>query len=89
MRLLLDPLRNLTYNNWFDILIKNKGDRMNKDSIIALMMDSLNKDNREMAERSHMEKEQIDKLMQDSQMTLQYMMMNLYERMKVAGLLKD
>ena len=62
---------------------------MNKDSIIALMMDSLNKDNREMAERSHMEKEQIDKLMQDSQMTLQYMMMNLYERMKVAGLLKD
>lgn len=61
---------------------------MTKEDILKLMVDSINQDNLEMAERANMDKDQIDRLVQESQMSLQYMMTNLYERMQAADILK-
>lgn len=60
---------------------------MNKEEIIDFMLESINKDNREICEQGGMPKEQIDAQIDQSQQSLIHMMGNLYTRMKEANLL--
>jgi hypothetical protein len=62
---------------------------MTREEALKLMLDSINQDNIDLATRSNLDKDQIDKFVQESQMTLQYVTANLYDRMKSAGLIKD
>jgi hypothetical protein len=61
---------------------------MSKEDILKLMISSLNQDNLEMAERSGMDRNEIDKLVAESQTSLQFMVSNMYDRMKAADLIK-
>jgi hypothetical protein len=61
---------------------------MSKEDILKLMINSLNQDNLEMCERSNMDRNEIDKMIAESQPSLQFMVSNMYDRMKAADLLK-
>jgi hypothetical protein len=61
---------------------------MNKEDILKLMISSLNQDNLEMCERSNMDRNEIDKMIAESQPSLQFMVSNMYDRMKAADLIK-
>jgi len=61
---------------------------MNKEEILILMLNSINDDNRDMAERANMDKDQAEQFILDSQPSLQFMVSNMYERMEAAGVLK-
>jgi|DEB19_MinimDraft_3_1074340.scaffolds.fasta_scaffold112778_4 hypothetical protein len=60
---------------------------MNKEEIVDFMLDSINRDNREICEANGMPSDQIDMQIQQSQQSLSHMMSNLYTRMKEEGLL--
>jgi hypothetical protein len=60
---------------------------MNKEEIIDFMLESINRDNREICEQGGMAKEQIDAQIDQSQQSLIHMMGNLYTRMKEANLI--
>jgi hypothetical protein len=62
---------------------------MIKEEILKLMMSSLNQDNLELCERSGMDRDQIDIKVSESQPSLQFMVSNMYDRMKAADILKD
>lgn len=62
---------------------------MNKEETLNFMLNSINQDNIDLATRANMAQDQIDKFVQESQMSLQYVTANLYDRMKSADLLKD
>jgi hypothetical protein len=62
---------------------------MIKEEILKLMISSLNEDNLELCERSGMDKDQTDKMIEDSQISLQFMVSNMYDRMKAAGVLNS
>lgn len=60
---------------------------MNKEDIIDFMLESINKDNRDICTQNGMPEAQIDQMIEQSQPGLVHMMGNLYTRMKEAGLL--
>ena len=62
---------------------------MNKEEILKLMLNSINQDNLDMCERASMDRDKIDKYVEESQPTLKFMVGNLYDRMKSANILKD
>ena len=62
---------------------------MSKEDILKLMISSLNQDNLELCERSGMDRDQIDIKVSESQPSLQFMVSNMYDRMKAADILKD
>ena len=62
---------------------------MNKEEILKLMLDSINQDNIDMCERASMDRDKIDKSIEESQPTLKFMVGNLYDRMKAADILKS
>ena len=62
---------------------------MTKEEVLQLMLDSLNQDNRDMCERSGMDKDQSDRMITESQMSLQFMVNNMYDRMQEADILKN
>ena len=62
---------------------------MIKEEILKLMMSSLNQDNLELCERSGMDRDQIDIKVSESQPSLQFMVSNMYDRIKAADILKD
>ena len=62
---------------------------MTREEALNLMLDSMNKDNLDLAQKANMGQDQIDKYIQESQMSLQYLVSNLYDRMKSADLIKD
>lgn len=62
---------------------------MTKQEALELMLNSLNQDNRDMCERSGMDKDQAEKMMAESQISLQFMVNNMYDRMQAANILKD
>jgi hypothetical protein len=55
---------------------------MNEQEVIAFMVNSVNKDNRELCERGGMSKEDADSQIEQSQPSLNLLMSNLYSRMK-------
>jgi hypothetical protein len=62
---------------------------MNKQEVLKLMITSINEDNREMAERSNMDKDLYEKMFDESQPSLQFIVTNLYDKMEAAGVLKS
>ena len=62
---------------------------MNKEEVLKLMLDSINQDNIDMCERASMDRDKIDKSIEESQPTLKFMVGNLYDRMKAADILKS
>jgi len=62
---------------------------MSKEEVLKLMLDSINQDNIDMCERASMDRDKIDKSIEDSQPTLKFMVGNLYDRMKAADILKS
>jgi len=63
--------------------------KMSKEEVLKLMLDSINQDNIDMCERASMDRDKIDKSIEDSQPTLKFMVGNLYDRMKAADILKS
>ena len=59
---------------------------MTKDEYVAFIMDSINQDNIEICQRGGMSEEDIKKSVSDSQQSLNFIVSNLYDRMKVKGL---
>lgn len=60
---------------------------MTEEQIIAFMVDSVNKDNRELCERAGMSKEEADSSIEQSQPSLNLLMTNLHSRMKESNLI--
>jgi hypothetical protein len=60
---------------------------MTKDEYVTFIMDSINQDNIDICQRGGMAEEEIKKSVSDSQQSLNFMASNLYDRMKVKGLL--
>ena len=62
---------------------------MNKEEIINLMVESINQDNRELCERGGMDKDQIEKQIEQSQPSLAYMAESLYSKLIEKEIIKN
>ena len=60
---------------------------MNEQEVIAFMLESLNKDNRDICTNNGMAPDEIEKSIEQSQGSLAFMMSNLYNRMKEKNLI--
>jgi hypothetical protein len=60
---------------------------MNEQEILVFMLDSIKKDNYEMAARSGMTEEKIKESFTQSEPSISYMVKNLYNRMKEQGII--
>lgn len=60
---------------------------MNKKEAVALMLSSINEDNRDLCLKSGMSEADADSQIAQSQPTLSLILDNMYDRMKDAGLL--
>jgi hypothetical protein len=60
---------------------------MNKEEIIDLMLDSINTDNRDMCKQFGMSDEDIDKQIDQSQTSLVFIISNMYQRLREAGVI--
>lgn len=60
---------------------------MTEEQVIAFMVDSVNKDNRELCDRAGMSKEEADSSIEQSQPSLNLLMTNLHSRMKESNLI--
>lgn len=60
---------------------------MNKEEAIALMLDSINSDNRAMGLQAGINAEEMEKQIDASQPSLSFMMSNIYDRLKASGAL--
>jgi hypothetical protein len=61
---------------------------MTKDEVIALMLDSINSDNRELCLRNGMSEADADAQISQSQPALAFIMGNVYDKMQSNDLLK-
>jgi hypothetical protein len=59
---------------------------MTKEEVIALMMKSMNDDNKDLCLRSGLSESDAEKQINESQPSLQYLIENLHKRMADAGL---
>ncbi len=60
---------------------------MTKDEALELMLKSINDDNRDMCEKAGMTPEDTESQISQSQPALGLIVSNMYDRMKVAGLI--
>jgi hypothetical protein len=60
---------------------------MNEQEVIALMLESLNEDNRAICKNNGMAPEEIEKQIEQSQGSLVFMMSNLYNKLKEKNLI--
>jgi hypothetical protein len=60
---------------------------MNEQEVIALMLESLNEDNRAICQNNGMSPEEIEKQIEQSQGSLVFMMSNLYSKLKEKNLI--
>jgi hypothetical protein len=60
---------------------------MKEHEIILFMLESINKDNHDLATRSGMTEEQIKESFNQSQNSIGFIVKNLYDRMKEQGIL--
>ncbi len=60
---------------------------MNKKEAVALMLNSINEDNKDLCLKSGMSEADADSQIAQSQPTLSLILDNMYDRMKDAGLL--
>jgi len=61
--------------------------KMNEQEVLVFMLDSIKKDNYEMAAKSGMTDDQIKDFFDQSEPSLTYMIKNLYDRMKQQGII--
>lgn len=60
---------------------------MEKDEVVYMMLESVNKDNRELCEKAGMSSADIESQIQQSQPSLNYIMSNVYDKLKEANLI--
>ena len=60
---------------------------MKKEEAIALMLESINSDNRAMGQQAGISAEEMEKQIDASQPSLSFMMSNIYDRLKGSGAL--
>jgi hypothetical protein len=60
---------------------------MNKDEAIALMLESINTDNRAMGLQAGISAEDMETQIQASQPSLGFMMSNIYDKLKDSGVI--
>jgi len=59
---------------------------MTKEEAVDIMMESVNSDNREMGIAAGISEEEIDRQIAQSQKSLAFIMSNIYDKLKDAGL---
>jgi len=62
---------------------------MNKEEAVKLMVDSMNSDTRKMCEQANMTNEECERIIQQNQQSVEYMLSNVYDIMKEANLLNS
>jgi len=60
---------------------------MSKDEVLKIMLDSINADNRELCEKNGMTEKDIQSQIEQSQPSLVYIIGNMYDKLKEAGVL--
>lgn len=60
---------------------------MTKEEVIAMMLDSINADNREICARAGMSKEDVETQISQSQQALAFMLSNVYDKLKQASVI--
>ncbi len=60
---------------------------MTKDEAIKLMLESINTDNRAMGLQAGISAEEMEKQIEQSQVSLNFMMMNIYDKLKESGVI--
>ena len=58
---------------------------MTKEEAIVIMLESINSDNKSMGLQAGIDAEEIDKQIAASQLSLAFMMSNIYEKLKEGG----
>jgi len=58
---------------------------MTKDEAVALMLESINADNREMGKQAGMSESDLETQISQSQPSLSFMMSNIYDKLKASG----
>lgn len=58
---------------------------MSKEEVIKIMLDSINSDNRELSKKAGMNEETTEKQIEQSQPSLVFILGNMYDKLKVAG----
>jgi hypothetical protein len=62
---------------------------MNKEEALRLMVDSMNLDTLKMCEQANMSKDESDKIIEQNQPSVEYMLSNIYDKMKEANLINS
>lgn len=62
---------------------------MNKEEVVRLMVDSMNSDTRKMCEQANMSNDECEKIIQQNHPSVEYMLSNVYDRMKEASLINS
>ena len=60
---------------------------MTKEEVIVLMLDSINEDNRAMGLQAGISAEDMEKQINASQPSLNFMMSNIYDKLKTSGVI--
>lgn len=64
-----------------------KENKMTKDEAVELMLESFNSDNRMMGLGNGMAEDEVDKFIEQSQPSIQYMLSNAYDKLVQKGLI--
>lgn len=62
---------------------------MTKDEAVELMLESFNSDNRMMGLGNGMAEDEVDKFIEQSQPSIQYMLSNAYDKLVQKGLISN
>jgi len=60
---------------------------MTKDEAVALMLESINADNREMGKQAGINESDLETQISQSQPSLSFMMSNIYAKLKASGVI--
>lgn len=60
---------------------------MTKEEVVAMMLDSINSDNREICVRAGMNVEEAEMQIQQSQQSLSFMLSNVYDKLKESNII--
>ncbi|MFN7583831.1 MAG: hypothetical protein ACK5P0_00575 [bacterium] len=60
---------------------------MTKDEAVALMLESINADNREMGKQAGINESDLETQISQSQPSLSFMMSNIYDKLKASGVI--
>jgi hypothetical protein len=60
---------------------------MTKDEAVAIMLESINNDNREMGKQAGFSEADLETQISQSQPSLSFMMANIYDKLKASGVI--